>query len=260
MPASRMLWYYLWVAPHVLQGIILFAMVRRGLLRQFPMFFLYTGFEILQSALLLVVCHFVSYFGTVYFQVYCVGLALSTAIRFGVIYELFAHFYHRYPALSGAGRLLFRGATLVLLVIAVGLAVSAPGNVVDHALKDAAYASLKATTFAADRAVSVLQCGLLISLFLFSRYFVLSWRSPAFGIALGLGTFAIAELATTAIRLYVPASDESFDLAAMGIYHLCVLVWILYLVRVEREPRFTVKTLPKYDLEIWNRELERLLQ
>jgi hypothetical protein len=34
----------------------------------------------------------------------------------------------------------------------------------------------------------------------------------------------------------------------------------LYLVRVEREPRFTAKTLPKYDLEIWNRELERLLQ
>jgi tellurite resistance protein TehA-like permease len=105
-----------------------------------------------------------------------------------------------------------------------------------------------------------LQCGLLISLFLFSRYFVLSWRSPAFGIALGLGTFAIAELATTAIRLYVPASDETFDVAAMGIYHLCVLVWILYLVRVEREPRIDLQTLPKYDLEIWNRELERLLQ
>jgi hypothetical protein len=260
MPASRMLWYYLWVAPHVLQGIILFAMVRRGLIRQFPMFFLYTGFEILQSALLLVVCHFVSYFGSVYFQVYAVGLAISTAIRFGVIYELFNHFFTRYPALTGAGKLLFRGATLMLLVVAVGLAVSAPGNVLDHVLKDAAYASLKTTTFAADRAVSVLQCGLLISLFLFSRYFVLSWRSPAFGIALGLGTFAIAELATTALRLYVPASDETFDVAGMGIYHLCVLVWIVYLVRAEREPQFTVQTFPKYDLEIWNRELERLIQ
>lgn len=260
MPASRILWYYLWVAPHALQGIILFAMVRRGLHRQFPMFFLYTWFEILQSVLLLAVSHSVSYFGPVYFQVYAVGLALSTAVRFAVIYELFGHFFQRYPALRGAGRVLLRGATLVLLFVAVGLAVYAPGNVPEGALVNAPYFSLKTTTFAAERAVSVLQCGLLISLFLFSRYFALSWRSTAFGIALGLGTFASAELAITAMRLYLPADYKVLDLVSMGIYHLCVLVWILYVVRVEREPRFTVKTLPKCDLEIWNSELQRLLQ
>lgn len=255
-----MLWYYLWVAPHILQGIILFAMVRLGLRRQFPMFFLYTAFEILQSILLLAVSHYVSYFGTVYFQVFAVGLALSTAIRFGVIYELFGHFFQRYPALSATGRVLFRAATLVLLLLAVGLAVSAPGNAPDRALTDAPYLSLKTTTFAADRAVMVLQCGLLVALFLFSRYFVLSWRSRAFGIALGLGAFASAELAIMAMRLYIPGTDEAFDLPSMGIYHLCVLVWILYVARAEREPRVTVNTLPTCDLEIWNSELQRLLQ
>src|SRR5579859_4398512 len=203
MSPLRMLWYYLWVAPHAFQGIIVFAMLRRGLHRQFPMFFVYTGFEILQCVLLLAVSQFVSYFGPVYFQVYAVGLALSTAIRFGVIHELFRDFFQRYPAIGGVGRVVFRGATLVLLFIAVGLAISAPGNVPDQIVKHAAYSSLKATTFASDRAVSVLQCGLLISLFLFSRYFRLGWRSPAFGIALGLGTFASAELAVAAIRLYV---------------------------------------------------------
>jgi hypothetical protein len=257
MTPLRMLWYYLWVAPHVLQGIILFAMVRSRLHRQFPMFFLYTGFEVLQCGVLLAVSQRVSYFGPVYFQVYSVGLALSTAIRFGVIHELFSHFFLRYPTLSGAGKLLFRGATVVLLLVAVGLAVSAPGNVSDH-VKDATYFSLRATTFASDRAVSILQCGLLISLFLFSRYFALSWRSHAFGIALGLGSFASAELATTAIRLVV-TNDKILDIPAMGIYHLCVLVWVFYFVIGEREPRFTLKTLPKYDLEIWNRELQRLL-
>jgi hypothetical protein len=260
MSPLRMLWYYLWVGPHVLQGIILFAMLRRGLHRQFPMFFLYTAFEILQSAMLLAVSQFVSYFGTVYFQVYAVGLALSTAIRFGVIHELFRHFSQRYPALSGVATLVFRGATLALLLIAVGLAVSAPGDVPDQVLKQAPYFSLKATTFASDRAVSVLQCGLLIALFLFSRYFALSWRSPAFGIALGLGTFASAELGITAIRLYVSDKNRILDFTAMGIYHLCVVVWILYVVLAEREPRFTVKTLPKHDLEVWNQELQRLLQ
>ncbi|MGA8490816.1 MAG: hypothetical protein WB711_10360 [Terriglobales bacterium] len=260
MSALRILWYYLWLAPHVLLALVLYGMARRGLRRQFPMFFLYAGFEILQTALLLAVSQRISYFGSVYLQVYAVGLAISTAIRFGVIHELFCHFFHRYPALSKAGRLLFGGATLALLLVAVGLAISAPGNVPDHVLKEAPYFSLKTSTLAADRAASVLQCGLLISLFSFSRYFALSWRSPAFGIALGMGAFASAELATTALRLYVVASDRVFDLATMGIYHLCVVVWIWYVLPVEREPRITVKALPKYDLEIWNQELQRLLQ
>jgi hypothetical protein len=260
MSAPVMLFYYLWIAPHVLEGIILFAMIRRGLHRQFPMFFLYISFEIAQCFCLLGVSQCVSYFGPVYFQVYAVGLAISTAIRFAVIYELFCHFFQRYPAIRGAGKLLFRGASLVLLLIALGLAVSAPGNTPTAAGNEAAYVALRTTTFAADRAVSVLQGGLLISLFLFSRYFVLSWRSPAFGIALGMGTFAIAEFATTALRLCVHIDNKVYDRASMGIYHLCVLVWILYLVGVEREPRFTLKVLPKYDLEIWNQELERLLQ
>ncbi len=256
----RTLWYYLWIAPHILQGIILFAMLRRGLHRQFPMFFLYTGFEMLQSGLLFAVSQYVSYFGSVYFQVYAVGLALSTALRFGVIHELFSHFFQRYPALSGAGRLLFRAMTVILLLVAVGLAVSAPGSVQDDSLTGSAYLSLNTMTFVADRAVSILQCGLLIALFLFSRYFALAWRSPVFGIALGMGAFASAELAMSAIRLCFHADPHDFDMPSMGAYHLCVLVWILYILRVEREPQFTLKALPKYDMEIWNQELQRLLQ
>jgi hypothetical protein len=260
MSASVMLFYYLWIVPHVLEGIILFAMIRRGLHRQFPMFFLYISFEIAQCFCLFGVSQYVSYFGPVYFQVYAVGLAISTAIRFAVIYELFCHFFRRYPGISGAGKLLFRGASLVLLLVALGLAASAPGKTPTPGVNEATYITLRTTTFAADRAVSVLQGGLLISLFLFSRYFVLSWRSPAFGIALGMGTFAIAEFATTALRLYVDISNKVYDRAAMGLYHLCVLIWILYVVRAEPELRFELKSLPKYDLEIWNRELERLLQ
>lgn len=259
MSHSLMLFYYLWLAPHALETIILFAMFRRGLHRQFPMFFLYISFEIAQCLCLLYVSQYVSYFHEVYFQVYAVGLAISTAIRFAVIYELFCHFFRRYPAISGAGKWLFRAASLVLLFLALGLAISAPGNVPPTSANDATYLALRSTTFAADQAACVLQGGLLISLFLFSRYFVLSWRSPAFGIALGMGTFAIAEFATTALRLYLPISHDVYDRVGMGIYHLCVLIWISFLVRPEPELRFELKSLPTYDLEIWNQEMERLL-
>lgn len=252
MKPLHVLWYCLWVAPHIFQGIIVFDMVRRRLHRQFPMFFLYTVFEILQFAVLFTISRSHLHFGGGYVRVYSVGLALSTAVRFAVIYELFSHFFRLYPALDGAGRLLFRGATIVLLLVAVGLAFSAPGNGTDLLVN---------ATYALDRTVSVLQCGLLISLFLFSRYFVLSWRSHAFGIALGLGVFATVELAASAIRLHLGVFGKwPVNLLTMATYYCCVLIWVFYLMAPEREPQYPARTLPKYDLEIWNQELQRLLQ
>ena len=123
-------------------------------------------------------------------------LAVSTAVRFGVIHELFSHFFRDYPALVGTGRLLLRGATIVLLLVAMGLAVLAPGNSANFLLN---------ATYALDRTVSVLQCGLLISLFFFSRYFALSWRSP-FRYRFGLGNFRECELATSTIWLHLGPS------------------------------------------------------
>jgi len=46
----------------------------------------------------------------------------------------------------------------------------------------------------------------------------------------------------------------------MATYHCCVLIWMFYLMRPEREAQQAPKTLPKYDLDIWNQELQRLLQ
>jgi hypothetical protein len=112
-----------------------------------------------------------------------------------------------------------------------------------------------------DRTVSVLQCGLLISLFLFSRYFALSWRSQAFGIALGLGIFASVELAVSAVALHLGTfSNRTVILITMATYHCCVLIWMFYLLLPERTAYFTRRELPKQDLEVWNQELQRLLQ
>jgi hypothetical protein len=255
MTLLRSVWYCLWVAPHILMGVVVFVMVRRRLDRQFPMFFLYAAFEILQFLVLFSVSQALGFVGT-YERLYSVGLALSTAIRFGVILELFTHFSRRYPALDGATRFLFRSATIVLLLLAVGLAVSAPGTGTSFLLN---------ATYISDRTVSVLQSGLLISLFLFSRYFSLSWRSHAFGIALGLGIFASVELASSAVRLHLKVFGNTLvNLLTMATYSCCALIWLFYLVADEEQherPSLGPPTLPpKYNLDIWNQELQRLLQ
>ena len=56
MTAHRLLFLYLWIAPHVLQVALAVMMVRRKLAREFPAFFLYTVFEVLQFAVLFALC------------------------------------------------------------------------------------------------------------------------------------------------------------------------------------------------------------
>lgn len=261
MTPLRMLWYYLWVAPHILQGIILFAMARRKLHRQFPMFFLYTAFETLQFAVLFWKGYSDPHFGDGYTRLYSLGLAVSAAIRLGVIHEVFSQVFRNYPVLSATGRVLFRGSVVLLFALGVALAASTPVN---------GAASFNFPTHILDRTLSILQCGLLISLFFFSKYFSLSWRSPVFGIALGVGIFASVELATSAVLAQVgysahigldPAKMGMYlDLIKMGTYHCCVMVWMFYLLVPEHRPSLTLRAFPKHDLEIWNRELQRLLQ
>jgi hypothetical protein len=252
MTISYVLGYYLWLAPKILLAVLLWGMVRRGLHRQFATFFVYAALQILQSAVLFAISRSHLGFGEQYHRAYSVTIAVSAAVRFGVIRELFGHFFRDYPALVGPGRVLLRGATIVLLLAAISLAVLAPGKSANFLLN---------ATYALDRTVSLLQCGLLISLFTFSRYFALSWRSPAFGIALGLGIFASVALATSTIWLHLGAfGNRAVDLFTMATYHCCVLIWMFYLMRPEREAQQAPKTLPKYDLDIWNQELQRLLQ
>lgn len=252
----RALWYYLWIAPHLLLGVVLLLMVHRGLHRRFPIFFAYAGFETLQFGVLFFVrqTHHAARQGG-YLQFYAAGLALSTALRFGVIQEVFGQLFDGHSALAAPARTFGRYATLVLVGVAVVLAMVSPGAESDFTGH---------TLHSLDRAVSILQCGLLISLLVFSRYFALSTKRDAFGLALGLGILASVELATSAIRLYGVASRTLSDLVTMGSYHVCVLIWLFYFWKSEKPkklgPPSASGMLPKDDLELWNRELERLLQ
>jgi hypothetical protein len=215
------------------------------------MFLLYAVFEILQFAFLFgIALSPIRFQG--YTNAYSIGLGLSAAIRFAVIYELYRHFLRRYPTLDGPGRYLFCGSIGILLLIATVVGISAPATSTDPLFN---------ATYAMDRAVSVLQCGLLISLFAFSRYFSLSWRSHAFGIALGFGIFASVELATSSVWLRLGAfGNRAVNLVTMATYHLCVLIWMFYLLRPEQPTSYISSPPPKHDLDVWNNELQRLVQ
>jgi hypothetical protein len=243
---------YLWTAPHLLQAILLVLLIRRGFYKQFPIFLSYIGFEVLQFVVLFVMLRSRSVSGGEYYYAFALGSVASASLRFGVIYEVFTHVFRNYPALGGVGSALFRWTAVLLLLLALCLAWLAPGEGTGH---------LMVMIDVLNRSVSVLQCGLLLFLFLFSGYFALSWRSYVFGIALGLGIYASLDLAIASIRSQIePRETSLLNDIMMGTGFACLLIWMFYLLAPEREAQLASKELPTHDLETWNQELQRLIQ
>lgn len=244
------LWHYLWIAPHVLQILVVVAMVRRGLAREFPVFLAYTVFQVLEEGTLFMLDHSAAVSGYQYWCAYSVGMAIDATLRFAVIFEVFRSVFQNYPGLRHLCRLVFRGAIVVLLFAAVVVAARAP---------EIGLSAFLSRIHIMGLSVSVMQSGLLILLVGFSICFGLSWRSLAYGIAVGLGIFSTVYLATEAMRVWTgPVAGYAYDFVIMASYHCSVLVWLVYVLAPETACR-TVEELPQNSLEQWNAELQRLL-
>jgi hypothetical protein len=244
--------YYLWIAPHLLLGVVLWALMRRRVHRQFPVFSVYVVTEIIQFLTLFVMAKVKAVSNLQYGVAYTCGLSLSIALRFGIIHELSAHLFRNYGVLRRFLRPFFGWILVTFLLLGLYLAYVRAGHDVSHMIS---------VLSVLERAASMLQCGLLVAMFVFSSYLGLSWRSYVFGIALGLGIFAGVELAASAIRsetgyLY----SDALNYLIMATYHCCVLIWAFYLWAPERSSQYAVKVLPQTDLESWNEELQRLLK
>jgi len=241
---------YLWLAPAVLQIGVVGVMARHKLHRRFPLFFVYNLECAFAAAAMFVMWYLWQVPGKVWGYSYLVAMALDTAVRFGVVYEIYAHVFDNYAALKRFGKPIFRGALLVLL--AIGL-VAAGQSHQQHA--DFAMYALHVL----EQTASVLQVGLLLVLFLLSAYIGLSLRNYVFGIALGLGIYASVKLAVAALQSssLVSSGNVYRNLVILGSFHFAVLVWLFYLLVPEPVLSRAIG-IPDHNLELWNKELERL--
>ena len=250
MRAHSFLWHYLWIAPHALQFIIAIVMVRRGLWREFPLFFSYTLFTVVEQGTLFILDHNAAVSGYEYWRDRWVFLSLEVPLRFAVVFEIFSNVFRDYPGLKRLTRLVFRLATVVLLFAAIVIIAHAP---------DDGTSPMLSRVQLLDLGVSLMQGGLLLLLVGFASYFGLSWRSSTYGFAFGLGIFASVRLANDAVRLWnVSVAEHVFDFVTMATYHCCVVIWLVYALAPEVTRR-RVKELPENTLEQWNAELQRLL-
>ncbi len=232
---SVLLGYALWVGGSALSFAVVVTMVRRKLRLEFPFFFSYAAFQVVSAPLLWTLYHRGVYAD--YFYAYWTISALSFALGLGVLYEIFQHAFRPYAALRGLGSMLFRWAALVLLMVAVITALSAP----------AGQSPLITAILSLERSIRMMQCGLLILMLFFSPQLGLSWRSHLFGIAAGFGGYAAISLTPVSLRaqMGIPG-DSAYPLINSGAYALAAATWFAYLLAPE-PARLAVRVQPVPD-------------
>jgi hypothetical protein len=230
MQPHSVFWHYLWIAPHVLQIALAIVMFRRKLHRDFPWFLTYTIYQVVVNAA-------------------DVETLFSIFLRFAVIYEIFRVLLRPYQALQRVSSAL--GNAVLVVLLGGALIVAAYGPVPDYTTR------LISMSVSMDRVASLVQCGLLLFLFVFSHFLRISWRGFAFGVASGFAFYLAVQLVMSALlaRFYIHSAN-TIDMAC---YHCSVLIWLGYALAPQRVPVAT-KSIPSHQLESWNVELERLLQ
>jgi hypothetical protein len=222
MDLVQFLKYALWMGGWALSLAVVWTMVRRKLRLEFPFFFSYAAFQVV-SVPLLFALHQRGVYAD-YFYAYWTLSALSTGLGLAVLYEVFFHAFRPYAALRGLGSMLFRWAALVLLLVAVITALSAP----------AGQSTLITAILSLERSIRMMQCGLLVLMLFFSPQLGLSWRNRLFGITVGFGAYAGISLTLVSLRaqLGIPG-DTAYSLINSGAYTLAAATWLSYLLAPE---------------------------
>jgi hypothetical protein len=217
-PTIHTLYYGLWFAHPVLQTSVVWVMLQRKRQQKFPVFFAYVVAQIVVFSVVFLASSKGTY--REFFYSYWITAALSLALGFCVIYEIFLDVFRPYHTLKDLGTVLFKWASLVMLLVAGVVAAASPTS--DEG-------PLVQSVLTVQRCVRVIQCGLVLFLLLFSRYLGVSRKQQSFGISMGFGLFAAVELFVGALLAAGHVNGFVLPIANMMAYNFSILVWLGYM-------------------------------
>src|SRR5712672_3675649 len=227
----RILYYALWIAHPVLQTVIAIAMFRCAQHRAFKFFFAYIITQIMSFA---VVFSTFKYYNPATFYVSWISTAVSVALGFMVIHEAFLDVFRPFHTLRDLGTVLFKWAGLVMLLVAGVVSVSNNSS-------DMLPWMLAITT--TQRCVRIIQVGMVLFLLFFAHYLGVSRKQHSFGIALGLGGYAMVELALIVSWLGSYLDNLAMDLVNMAAFNAALLIWLGYMLAKSPARESTVNLL-----------------
>lgn len=244
--------YYLWIAPHVFLAIFLICLLRRGLHRQLPIFVGYVFFELVQFIVLFAIYLHSPFRADIYKWTLVVGDGINSILELAVIYELANELL---LSRSSCSRLLGRALQAILALLLLGAAVGS------GALSGISVQRVVNIFEMINFSSNLIEAGMVLALFIFARAMRVSWHSWVAGIALGFGISACIDLVSAALRAqWGQRAFMAVDLSQMASFHICVVIWLVYLFLAHPTPAFPEGKLKIADLELWDQELQRMVQ
>jgi hypothetical protein len=252
LQAHSLVWHYFWVAPNVLLASLGILIWRRGVARQFPAFLAFALISSVEQLTVYAADLAPWITAENFWRILWGGLLIEGFLKIVLIGELFGDVFGSYHSVAGLGRSLIRGVGGVLALVAVLGAAYAQSDNPNWLISGA---------HLLEQTVYVIECGLLLFIFLFAAHFRLAWNRASFGIALGLAVSSCVHLGTWAVMANggLPDKRHLLDFLNMATYHVCVLIWFYYLLLPQKVVTTSAVLVPEHSLEIWNQELERLL-
>ena len=253
LQAHSFLWHYLWLAPNVLLLALALLIWRKGLHKAFPAFFAFAVFSSLGQFALYIADVAPSITAESFWRVDWASLLIEGPLKFALVAEIFARVFGSYDSLVRLGRLLIRGVGIALVLAAALAAAYAP--------KDSLFGIVSGAHLL-EQTIGFIASGLLLFIFVFSAYFRLRPARPVLGIALGLAISSCTHLAVWAVAANAGLPAERrviLDFVGMASSHIAVLIWFYYLLVPREVATKPVVPLPENNLDVWNRELERLV-
>src|SRR5262249_23353991 len=212
------------LAGTILQLPLAAAVIGKRVWRTFPVFAAYSFWN-LAATVVLYTSPKLGLSRNLYFYTYWVLEGIGVLLGFGVVYEVFKELLKPYAALRRIAAAAFRWVLAGLVLLACVVAYARPSGL----------PPLMAAVEIPEEAARVVEVGLLVFLFGFSRAFGLHWRQNIFGIALGLGAFTSVELAGVAMHTHIgQTAYQGFGLARVMAFNASQLIWLGYILAPER--------------------------
>lgn len=227
MPALSLQSVLIWALSPALQLSCVYLLYRRKLLPQFKFLACFLVFLALKAGVLFLCYRYSNPQGWTYFSAYWVGTAVADIAMIPVLYEIFCAAFKPFAGLQDLAKLVFKWAAACIFMVGFLVFMTVPASPIKNN-----WLIVGVNGF--ERIVRIMECGLLMFLFMGSHHLGVSKRNRVFGFALGFGVEAFFQLIvySALANSHISKMKTLAQLLPM-VYFVSLLIWVAYLLQPE---------------------------
>ena len=229
MPALSLQAAVIWATGPLLQLLCVYLLYRRKMLEQFKFFASFLVFITIKAAVLFLAYRYSSPATSwTYFSAYWVGTAMADLFMIAVLYEVFCAAFKPFVGLQDLAKVVFKWAAGSIVFIGLMVFMTNPAS------SGPRYHWVTTIVFDFERIVCVMECALLMFLFIGSQHLGISKKNRVFGFALGFGFQAFFQLMvySAALNSHISKLPIYKELLPLTFY-ISIVMWTVYLALPE---------------------------